>query len=92
MMGGMRQLAREAERVITAKIAEDFGHAVAVAGELIDSHHESPHDYRRAMVHAAGLDLYPGLASVVRARPVGPPSDHFAENLQRILDGLRLPN
>lgn len=32
MMAGMRQLAREAERVITAKIAEDFGHAVTVSG------------------------------------------------------------
>jgi hypothetical protein len=31
MMAGMRQLAREAERVITAKIAEDFGHAVTVS-------------------------------------------------------------
>jgi len=31
MMASMRQLAREAERVVTAKIAEDFGHAVAVS-------------------------------------------------------------
>jgi AcrR family transcriptional regulator len=61
------------------------------AGELIDSHHASPHDYSRAMVRHANPDLYPGLTSVVRALPDEPPSDHFAENLQRILDGLRLP-
>jgi AcrR family transcriptional regulator len=58
------------------------------AGELIDSHHERAENYGRAMVRAADPERYPALTSIVSQLPPGPPSDHFAENVQRLLDGL----
>lgn len=58
------------------------------AGELIDSHHERDENFGRAMVRAADPARFPALTSIVAQLPEGPPSDHFAENLQRLLDGL----
>lgn len=62
-------------------------------GELLDRHHTPADAFSRTMVRSADPSEYPGLMSVVAGLPEGPPSDHYAENLQRILDGLtgRLP-
>lgn len=57
-------------------------------GELIDTHHRSDHMYSSTMVRDADPDTYAALAAVVAGQSDAAPSDHFAENLQRILDGL----
>jgi AcrR family transcriptional regulator len=58
------------------------------AGELLDAHHEVPDPFAQHMVRTADPDLYPALLSAVNAVAPGPPGDWFAENLQRILDGV----
>lgn len=59
------------------------------AGELVDSHHQVDDNYARRMVRAAAdPQTYPALAEAIAAFPPGPPGDWFAENLQRLLDGL----
>lgn len=57
-------------------------------GELLDRHHTPVDPFSRSMVRAADPAEYPGLMTVVAQLPEGPPSDYFAENLQRILDGV----
>ncbi|GAA5051746.1 AcrR family transcriptional regulator [Thermocatellispora tengchongensis] len=58
-------------------------------GELLDTHLDIPDDtYARRMVHDVDPESYPTLAAIAQAAPGGPPGDWFAENLQRLLDGL----
>lgn len=61
------------------------------AGELIDSHHISDDDFRRVMMReSVDPDRHPTLAKVLEELPSSPPRDHFADNLQHLLDGLDL--
>ncbi len=61
-------------------------------GELLDAHMDIPDDtFARQMIRDADPDAYPTLAAVAQAAPPGPPGDWFAENLQRLLDGLLPP-
>ena len=57
-----------------------------VFGELLWTHHDRPDSYAKQMTRNAA-DRFPAIAEAVRIS-LGDGSDHFAENLQRLLDGV----
>jgi AcrR family transcriptional regulator len=57
-------------------------------GELLDSHHTVAEPYAEQMVRGCDPQRFPALHRSVAAAPPGTPGDWFAENLQRILDGV----
>lgn len=57
-----------------------------VFGELLWTHHDRSDSYAKRMVREASPDAFPALADAVSVAPPGA-ADHFAQNLQRLLDG-----
>jgi AcrR family transcriptional regulator len=58
-----------------------------VFGELLWTHHDRPDSFGKQMVRSAPPDAFPALAEAARiAPPAG--TDHFAQNLKRLLDGV----
>ncbi len=60
-------------------------------GELLDDHNVTPESYNRRMVRELDAASYPAIANVLAHAPAEPRGDFYAENLQRLLDGLLLP-
>jgi hypothetical protein len=58
-----------------------------VFGELLWTHHDRPDSYGKRMVRGAPADAFPAVADAVRGASTHP-AENFAENLQRLLDGV----
>jgi AcrR family transcriptional regulator len=58
-----------------------------VFGELLWTHHEQPDSYARRMVRGAPADAFPALADAMHSTSAHS-AENFAENLQRLLDGV----
>jgi AcrR family transcriptional regulator len=61
-----------------------------VFGELLWTHHDQPDSQGKRMVRAAPADAFPAVADAVRSAG-GHPAENFADNLQRLLDGVLTP-
>jgi AcrR family transcriptional regulator len=57
-------------------------------GEILDTHHTVTDPYAQHMVRTSDPEAYPALHRAARAFAPGPRGDWFAENLQRLLDGV----
>jgi AcrR family transcriptional regulator len=86
------------ERVFAALRATGFGPRGAMAaygllwhytaGELLHTHPETTDNFAATMTSQAPADTYPALAEAIAAHATAPPPDMYADNLQRLLDGL----
>jgi AcrR family transcriptional regulator len=56
-------------------------------GEVLMSHHDADDSYARRLVRTADPQRFPHLARIAESR-AGERRDHFADNLERVLNGL----